>query len=124
MEDLPKHQRLRGRERLGQLFREGARGAAGKIAVRALPNDDGMTRIAAVAGKSLGGAVKRNRMRRLIRTAFRIQKDSLPGGWDFALVARPGLLEATWPDVMRDLVLATARAVRDATGSRPPRRDR
>lgn len=124
MENLPKQQRLHGRERLGALFNEGGRGAAGKVAARALPNGTAETRIAAVAGKSLGCAVKRNRMRRLIRAAFRIQKDRLPMGWDFALVARPGLLEAKWPDVMRDVALAMDRAVRESSGSGPrtPRR--
>ena len=120
MENLPKSQRLHGRDCLGGLFREGGRGASGKIAARALPNDTGETRMAAVAGKSLGKANKRTRMRRLIRAAFRIQKDSLPAGWDLALVARPGLLEAQWPDIMRDVAKAVERAVRDATAS--PRR--
>lgn len=121
MEKLPKNRRLHGRDCLGALFQEGSRGAAGKIAARALPNGTGETRIAAVAGKSLGKAAKRSRMRRLIRAAFRMQQERLPAGWDFALVARPGLLESQWQDVMRDLATAMQRAVRDATESRRPK---
>lgn len=121
MEDLPRHQRLRGRERMGRLFQEGARATAGRVAVRALPNIDGATRVAAIAGKTLGNAVKRNRMRRLLRAAYRMQKNDLPRGWDFALVARPGFLEAPWRVVMRDVGLAMTRAVRASSAS--PRRE-
>jgi ribonuclease P protein component, eubacterial len=120
MEDLPKSQRLHGQDCLGALFREGSRGASGTLAVRALPNGLDMVRMAAVAGKSLGKASRRSRMRRRIRAAFRMSKDSLPPGWDFALIARPGLLEASWREIMRDLAEAATRAVR--AGSASPRR--
>lgn len=120
--DLPKAERLCGRERIGELFRAGGGGAAGKVAARALPNADGETRLAAIAGKSLGNAVKRNRMRQRLRAAFRMQKDKMPKGWDLALLARPGLLEAEWLELCRDAVTAAERAVRGATGPRrlPP----
>lgn len=120
MNTLPRHERLRGRDCVGRLFREGARGAAGKVAARALPNASGDTRVAAVAGKTLGNAVERNRMRRLLRAAYRMRKDNLPRGWDIALVARPGLLEATWRDVTRDVGLAIERALREASAPRRP----
>lgn len=120
MEDLPRDRRLRGREGVGRLFTDGARGSAGRVAARALPNGLGYSRLAAVAGKSLGNAVKRNRLRRLLRAAFRLQRERLPAGWDFALIARPGLLEATWLDLKRDAALAAERATRAASGPRRP----
>ena len=118
-ENLPKNERLRGRERIGELFDGGARAAAGKVAARALPNGLDATRLAAIAGKALGGAVKRNRMRRRLRAAFRIQKDRLPQGWDMALVAKSGLLEATWQDVMRDVMQAAERVARKSSEPSP-----
>ena len=124
MEDLPRSQRLRGKEGVGRLFGEGSRGIAGRVLVRALPNDTGTTRIAAVAGKKLGKAVERNRMRRRLRAAFRTLKKTLPPGWDLALVARTGILESTWPDLTRDVTLAVERAITEGSGpnrSRPNR---
>lgn len=121
MENLPRSERLRGRDIVGRLFDKGSRGMAGRVLVRALPNDSAATRIAAVAGKKLGGAPERNRMRRRLRAAFRTQKVSLPPGWDFALVARAGLLETKWRDLTRDVALAMERAVTDYSGPRPPR---
>lgn len=121
MEDLPRAERLRGRDSISRLFAEGNTGASGGILVRALPGDAGIRRMAAVAGKKLGNAVARNRMKRRLRAAYRQEKESLPEGWEFALVARRGLLESEWRDVIQDLRKAVARAVRD-TGRTGPQR--
>ncbi len=45
MEKLPKAMRLRGRERIGQLFAEGNGGNARRVLAKALPNPDGLTRV-------------------------------------------------------------------------------
>lgn len=120
MQTLPREHRLRGRDRIGALFREGARGTSGCVTARALPNDLPHSRLAAVAGKKIGCAAERNRMRRRLRAAYRLSRESLPPGWDLALLARPGLLEATWRDLCRDLETAVNKAVRAAAaGLRP-----
>lgn len=106
---------------MAELFAQGRTGASGGILARALANADGRTRMAAIAGKKLGNAVLRNRMKRRIRAAYRLQKESLPKGWDFAFVARRGLLEAEWLDVMRDLRTAAARAIDGRPTGRGPR---
>lgn len=118
MQNLPRERRLRGRERMGELFAEGRHAASGTVLVRALPAPEGRGRMAAIAGKKLGGAVERNRMRRRLRAAYRLSRDKLPAGWDFALVARRGLLEATWPKLVQDIENAARKAV--ATSGRPP----
>ncbi len=124
MQTLPKSARLRGRDRIAQVFAEGSGGAARRVLAKSLPNDDGATRVAAVAGKKLGGAVQRNRMRRRLRAAYRTRRDSLPTGRDFALVARKGLLEATWPEVVRDVEKAMRAAAADTPSGPLPSRPR
>lgn len=122
MEDFPREERLRGRKRIARIFAEANQVRVGKVAARALANNDGgKNRVAAVAGKSLGHAVLRNRMRRRLRAAYRLQKDGLPGGCDVVLLARPGLAEATWRDVMRAVAAVAEQAIRAASGPRPPR---
>jgi ribonuclease P protein component len=37
-----------------------------------------------------GESVQRSRIRRLIREAWRLHQDELPGGWDFVVIARKG----------------------------------
>ena len=121
MGKLPRSERLRGRDRIRDLFETGGRAAVGRVAARALANGTSSSRLAAVAGKGLGNAVKRNRLRRRIRAAFRLQKGDLPKGWDLAILARPGLMEAEWRDVMREVREAAVKATRSAAGRQPSR---
>lgn len=45
-------------------------------------------KIGITATKKVGGAVQRNRAKRLIRAAWREVEPEVPGGWDFVFVAR------------------------------------
>ena len=60
-------------------------------------------RIGITASKKIGGAVERNRARRLIRTAFRLllQEDFIEGGYDYVFVARPQTAQVKMNDVLR-----------------------
>jgi ribonuclease P protein component len=48
-------------------------------------------RIGVVAGRSVGGAVERNRAKRLLREAIRAHAQRLAPGWDLILIARAPL---------------------------------
>lgn len=119
---LSREERLRGRRRIGRIYDEGARATSGRLVIRALPNGLDHSRIMAAAGKALGNAVKRNRMRRLIRAAFRIQKDLIPKGWDLVMMARTGILEAKWQDVLREVRGVAERIAGSAAGQNRRRR--
>lgn len=56
---------------------------------------DGRTRLGVVASKRVGGAVERNRSKRLIREVFRLHYDDFPHAADVVVVARPGADELT-----------------------------
>lgn len=49
-------------------------------------NDSGRRRLGISVGKSVGGAVVRNRMKRLLREAFRLCRLDLPAGYDYVLM--------------------------------------
>ena len=62
--------------------------ASPALVTYALRNRAGKCRYGITASKKVGGAVQRNRARRVIREAFRTLDEPLRGNWDLVFVAR------------------------------------
>jgi ribonuclease P protein component len=69
--------------------------------------------VAFVAGRRVGGAVLRNRARRILRAAWRELAPRVREGYDIALVAREAIRGAKTQDVVAELngLLMRARVV-------------
>lgn len=57
-------------------------------------NESAQVRIAVSAGRSVGGAVERNRAKRILRASVEDFVALVPQGWDIILLARKPLPEA------------------------------
>ena len=79
------------------------------MTVFVLPRNGDVTRLGIAATRKLGGAVQRNRAKRLVREIFR--RHQHPPGLDIVVVPRTALLEAPWP-VIQDRVCRLPRSPR------------
>ncbi len=71
--------RLRNKPQFDAIYASGRRLDDRFFSLRAKPNDLGFPRIGlAVAVKTAGSAVKRNRLRRMVRESFRLARHELP----------------------------------------------
>lgn len=75
-----------------------------------LPNQTGQSRFGVAAGRSLGGAVHRNRAKRRLREALRHFADAILPGWDVLILARRPLASADYHQVRAGLESLLAKA--------------
>jgi ribonuclease P protein component len=78
------------------VYRHGTSVSTRYLTLHWFPRDEeteGESRLGLAVPRSVGSAVTRNRVKRLLREAWRSLLEDVPAGRDYVLVARPGLAE-------------------------------
>lgn len=86
---FPKSVRLRSRREFDRVYQQGISRRSGPLIMHAFPNDLPHSRLGLSVSRRVGNAVRRNRQRRLLREAFRLDRHQLPGGYDVVVTVQP-----------------------------------
>ena len=96
-----------------------------ELILHAADNGGGPTRLGTAISRKVGRAVRRNRIKRLIREAFRLNQQRIPNGLDLVVVPRKGArltLETVSASLCRlaDRAARASQADRACPAARPP----
>ncbi len=83
--------RIRRGEEFQRAFRRRCSAADERILVYGFANGLSYPRLGLSVSRKVGGAVQRNRWKRLLREAFRLSRETLPTGVDLVIVPRVGI---------------------------------
>ncbi|SDB09191.1 ribonuclease P protein component [Ruminococcaceae bacterium FB2012] len=82
-------------------FRSGKFVSCGFLTVYFIPNKLPVSRFGISVGKKQGGAVQRNRIKRIFRAGYRLCEKELPIGYDLVFAARNDACEKSSDDVVK-----------------------
>jgi len=105
---FPRTHRLRKQREFDLVYQAATARSAGPLRVFGRPNNLDHCRLGLNVSRRVGHAVRRNRVKRMVRESFRLLQHELPGGYDLVVVARPHQRLAL-EDYQRLLRDATAR---------------
>jgi len=98
---MKKRFRLRKSSDFQRVYKKGRSWAHPLLVLCALRNDLNCSRFGFSVSKRVGGAVVRNRAKRLMREATRLRQAMIADGWDVIIIARQPMREANFHQVDR-----------------------
>ena len=84
-----REQRVGGREAFAAVFEAKVRQSRGPLTAYALPTDRPSPRLGLSVPRRVGTAPRRNRIKRMLREAFRLMRHDLARSYDIVIVVRP-----------------------------------
>lgn len=105
---LPRSRRIRKKREFERVYAQRCAVRDQVLNVHVAANEFDHPRLGLSVSRKVGNAVRRNRWKRLIREAFRLNQQQLPAGRD--IVVSPGRVEPTLERIQDSLVKLSRRA--------------
>ena len=119
---LQARQRLRTQRHFRRVYQRGQRASGQWLTVVVLPVPDAggpaASRLGVSVSKDHGGAVRRNKLKRLLREAFRLERHRLPAGLDLVLIPRQRDDDFPLAQLRAELVQLVERALQSGNDRR------
>jgi ribonuclease P protein component len=116
MGEFRPEERIRRRAEFQRVYDRGTRIHGRLATLFVLPNDLAVGRLGVAATRRLGGAVQRNRAKRLIRDVFR--RNKIAPGFDLVVVPKRELLDASLTSIEAEYLRGLERSLRQFRQSR------
>ena len=110
MTGFRREERIRRRAEFLKIYEKGSRIHGRLLTLFLLPSSGAVGRLGIAATKKLGGAVQRNRAKRLIREVFR--RNKITPGFDVVVVPKRELLDASLTALEAEYVQTVERSLR------------
>jgi ribonuclease P protein component len=107
--ESPSFDMLRGSPEIKRVLASGRRTTGSRVVLYVVPEGSSL-RAGFACPRSIGGAVVRNRARRLMKEAWRASASRVREGYEVMIVARPEIRGAKLAEVAADLELVLAAA--------------
>ncbi|MGO9136137.1 MAG: ribonuclease P protein component [Syntrophales bacterium] len=98
-----KHVRISKRRDYLACYQQGVRSHSKHFTIVVRKNEMGISRLGITVSKKVGSAVERNRIRRLVREFFRLNRSRLSTPQDVVIIAKSNIAQLAYQDVCTEL---------------------
>jgi ribonuclease P protein component len=104
VQSFRKEERIAKKQDYLRIYAHGKRLYSKSFTIVVCPNQTDKQRLGIAVGKKVGNAVERNRVKRLLREFFRLNKNRFSPSLDIVIIAKKGILPLTYQNVYTELV--------------------